>query len=163
MNVLFFCTENIARSPMAESLFRELQGPAGRHRARTVGTAAHAPRRLTTRDVACADLVAVMENTNLEEIRRYWPHHARKVVVLGVSDDFVPNDRHLRELLEPRIRALLERCDDSDTADILAPRPRWAKRAFDVLLSGLGLLGSAPLWALIACLIKLEDGGPVFY
>ena len=39
----------------------------------------------------------------------------------------------------------------------------WAKRAFDVLLAGLGLLGSAPLWALIALGIRLDDGGPVFY
>jgi len=37
------------------------------------------------------------------------------------------------------------------------------KRAFDVVLSGLGLLASAPLWALIALLVKLGDGGPVFY
>ena len=43
-----------------------------------------------------------------------------------------------------------------------APPPRL-KRPFDVLLSGLGLLASAPLWALIALLVKLEDGGPVFY
>ena len=38
-----------------------------------------------------------------------------------------------------------------------------AKRGFDVALSGIGLLASAPLWAFIAALIKLEDGGPVFY
>jgi lipopolysaccharide/colanic/teichoic acid biosynthesis glycosyltransferase len=37
------------------------------------------------------------------------------------------------------------------------------KRPFDALLSGLGLLCSAPLWVLIACAIKLEDGGPVFF
>ena len=37
------------------------------------------------------------------------------------------------------------------------------KRAFDVTLSGIGLLASSPLWALLALLIKLEDGGPVFY
>jgi lipopolysaccharide/colanic/teichoic acid biosynthesis glycosyltransferase len=45
--------------------------------------------------------------------------------------------------------------------------PRWstrlAKRALDVLLSGAGLLASAPVWAVIAAAIKLEDGGPVFY
>jgi lipopolysaccharide/colanic/teichoic acid biosynthesis glycosyltransferase len=39
----------------------------------------------------------------------------------------------------------------------------WAKRPFDLLLSGLGLLGSAPLWALIALAIKFNDRGPVFY
>ena len=37
------------------------------------------------------------------------------------------------------------------------------KRAFDASLAGFGLLLSAPLWAVFACLIKLEDGGPVFY
>lgn len=42
-------------------------------------------------------------------------------------------------------------------------RPPVLKRPFDVCLSGLGLVGSAPLWALIALAIKLEDGGPVFY
>jgi lipopolysaccharide/colanic/teichoic acid biosynthesis glycosyltransferase len=37
------------------------------------------------------------------------------------------------------------------------------KRAFDVALSGAGLIASAPLWALFAAAIKLEDGGPVFF
>ena len=38
-----------------------------------------------------------------------------------------------------------------------------AKRSFDIVLSGVGLIVSSPLWGLIAVLIKLEDGGPVFY
>ena len=38
-----------------------------------------------------------------------------------------------------------------------------AKRTLDVALSGVGLVASAPLGAVIALLIKLEDGGPVFY
>jgi lipopolysaccharide/colanic/teichoic acid biosynthesis glycosyltransferase/glycosyltransferase involved in cell wall biosynthesis len=42
-------------------------------------------------------------------------------------------------------------------------RPPLLKRPFDLLVSGLGLLASAPLWALIALAIKLDDGGPVFY
>jgi lipopolysaccharide/colanic/teichoic acid biosynthesis glycosyltransferase len=37
------------------------------------------------------------------------------------------------------------------------------KRALDVCLSGVGLLLSAPIWAALAAIIKLEDGGPVFY
>jgi lipopolysaccharide/colanic/teichoic acid biosynthesis glycosyltransferase len=47
------------------------------------------------------------------------------------------------------------------TADVL-PMP-WPKRALDIMLSGIGLVCSAPLWALIAAVIKLEDGGPVFF
>lgn len=42
-------------------------------------------------------------------------------------------------------------------------RPPLLKRPLDLFLSGLGLLLSAPLWAVIAIGIKLEDGGPVFY
>lgn len=38
-----------------------------------------------------------------------------------------------------------------------------AKRMFDVLFAGTGLLLSAPLWAAIAAVVKLHDGGPVFY
>jgi lipopolysaccharide/colanic/teichoic acid biosynthesis glycosyltransferase len=37
------------------------------------------------------------------------------------------------------------------------------KRALDVTLSGTGLVASAPLWALFAAAIKIEDGGPVFF
>ena len=37
------------------------------------------------------------------------------------------------------------------------------KRAFDVILSGTGLIFSSPLWLAIAASIKLDDGGPVFY
>jgi len=38
-----------------------------------------------------------------------------------------------------------------------------AKRLLDLLLSGSGLVASAPLWGVIAALIKLQDGGPVFF
>jgi lipopolysaccharide/colanic/teichoic acid biosynthesis glycosyltransferase len=38
-----------------------------------------------------------------------------------------------------------------------------AKRTLDVLLAGVGLLVSSPLWALFAVAIKLEDGGAIFY
>jgi putative colanic acid biosynthesis glycosyltransferase WcaI len=39
----------------------------------------------------------------------------------------------------------------------------WAKRAFDVGLSGAGLLGSLPLWAAIGLAVRRQDGGPVFF
>ena len=37
------------------------------------------------------------------------------------------------------------------------------KRAFDIALSGTGLVMSAPVWVVIAAAIKMEDGGPVFF
>jgi lipopolysaccharide/colanic/teichoic acid biosynthesis glycosyltransferase len=39
----------------------------------------------------------------------------------------------------------------------------FLKRPFDTGLAGLGLLLSAPLWAVASLAIKLEDGGPVFF
>ena len=39
----------------------------------------------------------------------------------------------------------------------------WAKRALDIMLSGLGLVLSAPLWAVISLAIKLEDGDGIVY
>lgn len=44
-----------------------------------------------------------------------------------------------------------------------ATLPRQAKRALDVVLSGLALLGLLPLFAAIAALIRMEDGGPVLF
>lgn len=37
------------------------------------------------------------------------------------------------------------------------------KRLFDIIVSGAGLIVFAPVWALIAAAIKLEDGGPVLF
>jgi protein-tyrosine-phosphatase len=111
MNVLFVCTENVARSRVAEKRFRELQGPTARHAVRSVGTAPHAARRLTTRDLAWADVVGVMEPGHRDVVRKYWPHHAGKVVVLGVADLFLPDEVELREALESKLRILLDRCD----------------------------------------------------
>jgi len=37
------------------------------------------------------------------------------------------------------------------------------KRAFDMALSGIGVLISSPLWLIFGAAIKLEDGGPIFY
>ena len=37
------------------------------------------------------------------------------------------------------------------------------KRAFVAALAGAGLVASAPLWAIFAAAIKLEDGGPIFF
>ena len=37
------------------------------------------------------------------------------------------------------------------------------KRGFDLLLSSVGLVLSAPVWGVIALAIKLHDGGPVFF
>jgi predicted protein tyrosine phosphatase len=95
---------------MAAALLHELTGD--RHVTQSVGTGSQATRRLTTRDVACADVVAVMEAKHRAVIERHWPHHAWKVVVLDVRDDYDPGEGDLRSVLEPKIRDLAERLED---------------------------------------------------
>lgn len=92
---------------MAAAIFRELAGPGAPHAARAVGTASWAARRVTTRDLAWADVVAVMEARHLAEIHRHWPDHARKVRVLEVPDDYDPGEPELRELVMGKVKALL--------------------------------------------------------
>jgi lipopolysaccharide/colanic/teichoic acid biosynthesis glycosyltransferase len=48
-------------------------------------------------------------------------------------------------------------------APCVFPKESFIKRSLDVILASIGLLISAPLSAIIALAIKLEDGGPVFY
>jgi lipopolysaccharide/colanic/teichoic acid biosynthesis glycosyltransferase len=51
---------------------------------------------------------------------------------------------------------------ESSGSEALAPTP-LSKRAFDVLLSGVGLLLALPVGVFIAVAVKLADGGPVFF
>ncbi len=108
VNVLFVCTANVARSPMAAEIFLDLAGSDGRYAARSAGTASGATRRLTTRDIAWADVVMVMESRHRAEIRNLWPDHLSKVRVLGVPDDYDPGDSELRDLLTEKLNAWLE-------------------------------------------------------
>ena len=60
-------------------------------------------------------------------------------------------ERHYMELLDAKgIRGV-------------RPRSEALKRGFDLCLSSVGLLLSAPVWAIIAAAVRLQDGGPVFF
>jgi predicted protein tyrosine phosphatase len=92
---------------MAEVIFRELAGGDGRHEARSAGLGPRARRRVTARELAWADVVAVMEAGHAAEIERQWPGHIAKLWVLDVPDDYDPEEPELRALLTTKVRALL--------------------------------------------------------
>lgn len=50
-----------------------------------------------------------------------------------------------------------------DSSGIRDDGKDFAKRCFDVLLSGAGLVLSSPLWLLVSLAILIEDGPPVFF
>ena len=45
----------------------------------------------------------------------------------------------------------------------LTPAQRVGKRLMDILLCSIAMIGAAPVMAVVAIAIKLEDGGPVFF
>jgi predicted protein tyrosine phosphatase len=104
---------------MAAEIFLDLAGRDVMYAARSVGTAAWARRRLTTRDLAWADVVAVMESRHLAQIQSLWPEHVRKVRVLDVPDDYDPGEPELRDLLTEKVKVLL--------TELRLPRLRPAK------------------------------------
>lgn len=57
----------------------------------------------------------------------------------------------------------LETFSWTSSARVATKRTPLAKRGFDVLLSGLGLVLALPVGAVIALAVKLQDGGPVFF
>ncbi|HET9941276.1 MAG TPA: sugar transferase, partial [Candidatus Eisenbacteria bacterium] len=50
--------------------------------------------------------------------------------------------------------------DGLSTADVLYS---WFKRSLDILLSSVGLVVMAPVFAVIAAVIKVDSRGPVLY
>src|SRR5207247_6682065 len=71
--------------------------------------------------------------------------------------------RPLRRSIEMKARSAIYEIQDLSVARPDRRSGPALKRPFDMVLSGAGLLGSAPLWAMIALSIKFEDRGPVFY
>lgn len=104
-NVLFVCTGNLVRSPVAEALFRRMTGRA--FRTRSAGLLPTSPRPLGTADVRWADVIAVMEERHWQFVRERWPEAAPKLLVLGVEDRYRPEDPALRWRLQAKLGALL--------------------------------------------------------
>jgi exopolysaccharide biosynthesis polyprenyl glycosylphosphotransferase len=86
----------------------------------------------------------------------------RSLKDVRVQVDIVPR---LYELLSPRVG--LYAVEGMPLVGLppaaLAASERLVKRAMDLVLSALGLVVLAPLFALVAVLIKLDSSGPVFF
>jgi predicted protein tyrosine phosphatase len=105
VRLLFICTGNVARSPAAEAVIRELA--PGAHETRSAGISPFCPRPVTDADLEWADLVGVMEPDHAVFIAERWPRLARKVRVLDVEDRYHRDDPALRALLESRLSDLM--------------------------------------------------------
>lgn len=96
--VLFVCSANLDRSPTAEALFRDHPGIE----VASAGTLRDAVTPLGQAHLAWADLVLVMEEAHRDTIAQRFGE-TRKVVVLGIPDDFRRGDPELVKLLHARV------------------------------------------------------------
>jgi protein-tyrosine-phosphatase len=107
--ILFVCSGNLCRSPMAEGFLQRrltLEGRDGEFRVRSAGTWAvagapastpavqvmdergveigdHRTHDLIAEDVESADLILTMTEGHAQAVRRSWPQHERKVHLLS--------------------------------------------------------------------------------
>ncbi len=82
-------------------------------------------------------------------------------------------DNDVRTYVVPKIADIILKCSDSinviDTPLYLSRNfgmsfgQRFAKRAMDIILSGLALIVFSPIFLITALAIKIEDHGPVFF
>src|SRR6476646_5072325 len=108
--VLFVCTGNVCRSPMAEGLFRHVVQGRGQYRVISAGLgamegqppspyavqavkelgidiSAQRSRMLTSQMVDEADLILGMTHSHLDTVMMLYPHAAEKVFLLREFDD----------------------------------------------------------------------------
>lgn len=104
MKFLFVCSRNKCRSPTAEAIFNGVAGVA----TRSAGTEHDAVNPVEPEDIEWVDLVVAMEQRHATKLRRQFGDLvAGKLRVLGIRDDYEPDDPKLIDLLRLRMTPLL--------------------------------------------------------
>ncbi|WP_181304137.1 low molecular weight protein tyrosine phosphatase family protein [Rufibacter sp. XAAS-G3-1] len=105
MNILFVCSRNQWRSPTAEKIF---QGYSG-HNFRSAGTSDSARIKISTKLLAWADLILVMEKNHKQILVSKYGAAARnkEIQVLDIPDDYAYLDAELVAMLEASVTPFL--------------------------------------------------------
>jgi predicted protein tyrosine phosphatase len=101
MNVLFVCSRNRLRSPTAEAVFSASEGIE----ALSAGTNPDAETPVSADLIERADLVFAMESIHRRRLKQRFPAQlkTKKVVVLGIPDNYKYMDPELVRILEVRV------------------------------------------------------------
>ncbi|HEV7306020.1 low molecular weight protein tyrosine phosphatase family protein [Ensifer sp.] len=104
-NVLFVCSQNKLRSPTAEQVF------AGRPdiEVSSAGTNNDAENPLSQEQVEWADIIFVMERAHRAKVQKKYRSSLRnkRLICLGIPDDYAFMDPALIELLEAKVPQFL--------------------------------------------------------
>jgi predicted protein tyrosine phosphatase len=104
-HVLFLCSQNRLRSPTAEKVFSQFS----EIECKSAGTDRTAGVVVTTELIQWADVIFVMEKLHRNKITKQFKHQlgGRRVVVLGIPDDYEFMDTGLIEIIKQKVGPLL--------------------------------------------------------
>lgn len=103
--ILFICTQNRLRSPTAEQVFSTYDGLE----CDSAGLAPDAVVSLSTEQITWADIIFVMEKAHRNKLSKKFKNHlkGKRVIVLGIPDDFEFMEEGLVRLLKVKVPQFL--------------------------------------------------------
>lgn len=104
-NLLFICTQNKFRSPTAENVFSAFEGLE----CDSAGLAVDAAVSLSPEQIEWADIIFVMEKTHRNKLTKKFRKYlnGKRVIVLGIPDEFEYMDDDLVKLLHAKVPQFL--------------------------------------------------------
>ncbi|MEM9618739.1 MAG: low molecular weight protein tyrosine phosphatase family protein [Pseudomonadota bacterium] len=103
--ILFICTQNRLRSPTAEQVFSTYDGLE----CDSAGLAPDAVVSLSAEQITWADVIFVMEKAHRNKLSKKFKTHlkGKRVIVLGIPDDFEFMEEGLVRLLKVKVPQFL--------------------------------------------------------
>jgi predicted protein tyrosine phosphatase len=103
--VLFVCSQNKLRSPTAEQVFANRPG----FEVTSAGTDPRADTPVSPEVLEWADLIFVMERTHRTKLSSRFRAHLKnkKIICLGIPDEYDFMDPDLIQLLKSKVRKFL--------------------------------------------------------
>jgi predicted protein tyrosine phosphatase len=103
-NLLFVCSSNLDRSPLAESLFRDNE----RFEAKSCGTLPHADILVSSEAVLWSDIIFCMEDSHKFYLVQTIPEALGKDIRVLNVPDLARNDPELERKLREKLRGYLD-------------------------------------------------------
>lgn len=120
-NLLFICSRNKLRSPTAEQVFASRKGVE----TDSAGLAPDAEVQLSADQLEWASIIFVMEKQHKDKLLKRFSEHVKgkKIVCLGIADDYDFMDPELMRILDEKVGPYL-RLNATEWAEAMQPRKK---------------------------------------